>query len=261
MDMGIRPDMFVQGCAPRRLTSGSRRGNARVFSRYWSASASCHRCSSTSRWCGVGGRWGQPPRETRHRRSVGSRRFGLVRTRTGALVAPAHLGHEAWPLWALLTACAAGGQILEQRTACGKYTSAPLLAMLLALGLAVVGGCPFSTTCTVLYGLPPCSPLALTATGRETSVTLLVLLARNYRASLPDFLHIRRAHVFCRLSTDGVRGVRRRLEIPASHRCYAISPRGGPQQRPKLGHCGARRLCGRCCGNHCWDSGSLDACG
>jgi len=92
-------------------------------------------------WC----RWGQPQRETRqrqsghHTRSVGSRSCGLVRTRADALVAPAHLGHEAWPLWALLTACAAGGQILEQRTVCGRYTSAPLLAMVLALGLAVVG--------------------------------------------------------------------------------------------------------------------------
>jgi hypothetical protein len=52
----------------------------------------------------------------------------------------AYLGHEAWPLWALLAGCAAAGQLLEQRTVCGRFTSAPLLAMVLALVLAVAGG-------------------------------------------------------------------------------------------------------------------------
>ncbi|KAA6425464.1 MAG: hypothetical protein FRX49_04362 [Trebouxia sp. A1-2] len=49
---------------------------------------------------------------------------------------------EGWPLWAALSACAAGGQVLEQRTSFGSAVSAPLLSLLLALALSAGGILP-----------------------------------------------------------------------------------------------------------------------
>ncbi|KAL3135658.1 hypothetical protein ABBQ38_006137 [Trebouxia sp. C0009 RCD-2024] len=52
------------------------------------------------------------------------------------------LVQDGWPLWAALSACAAGGQVLEQRTSFGAALSAPLLSLLLALLLSAAGILP-----------------------------------------------------------------------------------------------------------------------
>lgn len=52
------------------------------------------------------------------------------------------LVQNGWPLWAALSACAAGGQVLEQRTSFGAALSAPLLSLLLALLLSAAGILP-----------------------------------------------------------------------------------------------------------------------
>ena len=49
---------------------------------------------------------------------------------------------EGWPLWTALAVCAAASQVIERRTPVGAVLSAPLSAMLLALGAAAVGVLP-----------------------------------------------------------------------------------------------------------------------
>jgi uncharacterized membrane protein len=52
------------------------------------------------------------------------------------------LFNDGWPLWAAFAACAAAGQVVEQRTPVGAVLSAPLVSMLLALAGAALGWLP-----------------------------------------------------------------------------------------------------------------------
>lgn len=77
-----------------------------------------------------------------HRVYKGTQRRGRLRQLWVRNVAGHALVQEGWPLWAALSACAAGGQVLEQRTSFGSAVSAPLLSLLLALALSAGGILP-----------------------------------------------------------------------------------------------------------------------
>lgn len=102
--------------------------------------------------------------QTSHCRTVKRRR-----QRSQQQISRAGLGslaQEGWPLWAALSACAAGGQVqaavpvtstsqltpsdfvlqvLEQQTKIGATLSAPLLSLMLALTLSATGIMPVSS--------------------------------------------------------------------------------------------------------------------
>ena len=72
-------------------------------------------------------------------RATTSNRKASTHVVASSLGAGAVVVGNGWSLWALLAACAAAGQVLEQRTVCGRYTSAPLLTMVLGIALASTG--------------------------------------------------------------------------------------------------------------------------
>ncbi|KAK9814234.1 hypothetical protein WJX72_002639 [[Myrmecia] bisecta] len=53
--------------------------------------------------------------------------------------------HVGWLLWTLLALCAAGGQLIERQTPVGRYVSAPLLSLLLALLLSATNVIPITS--------------------------------------------------------------------------------------------------------------------
>ncbi|DBA66958.1 TPA: hypothetical protein ACH3X2_002071 [Trebouxia sp. C0005] len=77
-----------------------------------------------------------------HRPYLGTQRRSRLRQPSVRNVAGRAMVQEGWPLWAALSACAAGGQVLEQRTSFGSAVSAPLLSLLLALALSAGGILP-----------------------------------------------------------------------------------------------------------------------
>ena len=99
-------------------------------------------CSATHFW-----RLRSPPRFTSHgsTRALQKRKV-LIQPYLGRgsckCTAASALVQDGWPLWAALSACAAGGQVLEQRTSFGAAVSAPLLSLLLALLLSATGILP-----------------------------------------------------------------------------------------------------------------------
>ncbi|DBB01832.1 TPA: hypothetical protein ACH3X1_000442 [Trebouxia sp. C0004] len=80
-----------------------------------------------------------------HRLYKETQRRGCLRQLSVRNVAGRALIQEGWPLWAALSACAAGGQVLEQRTSFGSAVSAPLLSLLLALALSAGGILPVTS--------------------------------------------------------------------------------------------------------------------
>lgn len=80
-----------------------------------------------------------------HRLFKGTQERGCRRQLSVRNVAGCALIQEGWPLWAALSACAAGGQVLEQRTSFGSALSAPLLSLLLALALSAGGVLPVTS--------------------------------------------------------------------------------------------------------------------
>lgn len=86
-------------------------------------------------------------RDLQKRKALSQPRFARISCKCTAASA---LVQDGWPLWAALSACAAGGQVLEQRTSFGAALSAPLLSLLLALLLSAAG---ILTTANPVYDM------------------------------------------------------------------------------------------------------------